>query len=139
LGFDNVHLQQEFKKVLEENLAIYLQIGDKNKRGWIRKMYKNISALPEDAERTVKDVFRKEVAEVVEDRIKLEEVTGDCEEVMDAGQIEAIGNAVLQKSANSKHRRSKKKKGPRVSKPAATSSANNNALITEPTNDEAVS
>jgi hypothetical protein len=35
------------KKVLEENLAIYLQIGDKSKKGWIRKMYKNINALPE--------------------------------------------------------------------------------------------
>jgi hypothetical protein len=68
-------------------LAIYLQIGDKNKRGWIRKIYKNISALSEEAERTVKNVFRKEVAEVVEDRNKLEEVTGDCEELIKVEQI----------------------------------------------------
>jgi regulator of replication initiation timing len=65
LSFDNYHIQQEFKKVLEENLAIYLQIGDKNKRGWIKKMYKNINALPEEAEKTVKDVFKKEIVEVV--------------------------------------------------------------------------
>jgi hypothetical protein len=50
-------------------------------------MYKNISALPEDAEKTVKEVFRKDVTEVVEDRIKLEEVTGDCEEIIDPSQI----------------------------------------------------
>lgn len=43
LAFDNFYLQEEFKNVLEENLAIYLQIGDKNKRGWIKKMYKNIA------------------------------------------------------------------------------------------------
>ena len=45
LVYDNFHLQQDFKNLLEENLAIYLQIGDKNKRGWIKKMYKNISRI----------------------------------------------------------------------------------------------
>lgn len=78
LTFNNFHIQSEFKKVLEENLAIYLQIGDKNKRGWIKKMYKNINSLPEEMEATVKDVFKKEVAEVVEERVRLEEITGDC-------------------------------------------------------------
>lgn len=45
LVFDNYHLTQDFKNLLEENLAIYLEIGDKNKRGWIKKMYKNISRM----------------------------------------------------------------------------------------------
>ena len=40
---DNHYLQEDFKNILEENLAIYLQIGDKNKRGWIKKMYTNLA------------------------------------------------------------------------------------------------
>lgn len=75
-----MHLQQEFKKVLEENLAIYLQIGDKNKRGWIKKMYKNISALNQDADEAAREVFKKEIVEVVQERNNLEEITGDCED-----------------------------------------------------------
>ena len=43
LTMDNFNLQEEFRNILEENLAIYLQIGDKNKRGWIKKMYKNVA------------------------------------------------------------------------------------------------
>jgi len=57
-----------------------LQIGDKNKRGWIKKMYKNINTLTQQSKSTLKGLFKKQVTNVVEERVKLEEVTGDCEE-----------------------------------------------------------
>lgn len=34
-------------------------------------------------EQTVKSIFKKEVTEVVEERVKLEEITGDCEDPID--------------------------------------------------------
>lgn len=91
LTFDNYHLQEEFKNVLEENLAIYLQIGDKNKRGWIKKMYKSINNAPQRRESTFKDIYKKQINEVMQERIKLEEVTEDCFDRIDPKDIEKIG------------------------------------------------
>lgn len=50
-------------------------------------MYKNINALPEEMENAVKTIFKQEVAEVIEERVKLEEITGDCEDPIDVTEI----------------------------------------------------
>ena len=78
-------------------------------------MYKNINALPEEMENAVKAIFKKEVVEVVEERVKLEEITGDCEDPIDVTEIEAIGNRLAEKQSKKK-RKNKGKKIKRVSK-----------------------
>lgn len=93
-------------------------------------MYKNINSLPEEMENAVKAIFKKEVAEVIEERVKLEEITGDCEDAIDVTEIEAIGNRVAEKQGKKK-RKSKGKKVKRVSKAVY---ANDGTMITTPEN-----
>jgi hypothetical protein len=38
----------------------------------------------------VKQIFKKEVVEVVEERVKLEEVTGDCDDKIGFEEVAAI-------------------------------------------------
>jgi hypothetical protein len=51
-------------------LAIYLQIGEKSKRDWIKKMYRSIVA--QSVNSNYKDFLKQEVSNVVEQRIKQE-------------------------------------------------------------------
>ena len=60
------------KNVLEENLAIYLQIGDKNKRHWVKKMYKNITNSRLSANSHIQGLVQSQIAETIEQRNKLE-------------------------------------------------------------------
>lgn len=66
LTYDNYHLQGEIKNILEENLAIYLQIGDKNKRGWVKKMYKSIANSPSVPSKLVNNLYQNQITETVE-------------------------------------------------------------------------
>jgi hypothetical protein len=52
--------------VLEENLAMYLHLGDTKKRDWIRKMYKQVSK----AKISIKDNLKQKVNKTVENRLK---------------------------------------------------------------------
>ena len=52
---------EEFLNVLEENLAMYLHLGDTKKRDWIKKMYKQVNK----AKITIKDSLKKKVNKTV--------------------------------------------------------------------------
>jgi hypothetical protein len=91
LAFDNIYLQEEFKNILEENLAIYLQIGDKSKRGWIKKMYKNIAQAPNNSKSQLQTLYQEQVVTTIDGRNQLEQITGDLVETITRKDIEIIG------------------------------------------------
>ena len=55
------YVNEEFLNVLEENLAMYLHLGDTKKRDWIKKMYKQVNK----AKITIKDSLKKKVNKTV--------------------------------------------------------------------------
>lgn len=55
------YVNEEFLNVLEQNLAMYLHLGDTKKRDWIKKMYKQVSK----ARVSVKDNLKKKVNQTV--------------------------------------------------------------------------
>ena len=55
---------------------MYLQIGDKSKREWIRKVYRGMSHRDQGTD-GYKSVIKQKVTEVIKDRKALEAVTGD--------------------------------------------------------------
>ena len=61
-------------------MAIYLQIGDKSKRGWIKKMYKNISNVPSRHESQINLLYKDRVSDTIDLRNQLEHITGDVKD-----------------------------------------------------------
>ena len=104
LYFSNFHLQEQFRNVLEENLAIYLQVGDKSKRGWVKKMYKNIAKITANHTQAQHDsngssftqLFSEQVVTTIENRNKTEQVTGEVTDSLNRNEIEAIGTKIIQ-------------------------------------------
>lgn len=91
LSYDNFHIQEELKNILEENLAIYLQIGDKNKRGWIKKMYKSITQSSIEPNSQVATLYQAQIAGTVEQRNKLEQITEELTDILSKEEIHSIG------------------------------------------------